>query len=467
MIQNTPDRAKFDAVLKSWAGGFRWVVRRYFALSTESGVYFRYGFLCFTNENVPNVLQNFSVETENVIVGQEFDPVRPEYDFPDLRSIVEGQPEFVCQSRKLKIAQNNTSLSQSFFPVQHPQFPAAPRAPGLRISVGGSQVLPRPRLEGLDLQVRSLEQPFIDMRELLATVSVPTDLLDPGALPFIDVVAFPPLNISRDSSVEQRTANITIKMSVGLDPSRCGVSLKSFDNNVLKPLTSIAGSEINWVNAEDDILGTTEHGLVDDNYVQVFLRYDGEYVDHLWLRPRNKTLNPFFDMHKTFDSDQRLRDIIFSGNQRDFEGGIALLLQLLGLSVLRYGDLSGLQDAPDLIGYSTGGHVYVMECTIGDPDHKGKLLKLYDRTKKIREYLSSSITPFTSVQAVLFSTLPRASTHEHWKTLTSYKIALVCKEEIENLWVRIETPPNAEEIYRAALNAIPPSQTDSSQSDLL
>ena len=58
-------------------------------------------------------------------------------------------------------------------------------------------------------------------------------------------------------------------------------------------------------------------------------------------------------------------------SKANFEHRITLRLILMNLTVLPYGAIPELQDAPDLLAYSGENDLYVVECTTGDIDQKG------------------------------------------------------------------------------------------------
>jgi hypothetical protein len=129
---------------------------------------------------------------------------------------------------------------------------------------------------------------------------------------------------------------------------------------------------------------------------------------------------------------------------------------LLGLQTLKYGQIPKLTEAPDILSLSSARHLYVIECTVGDIDRKGKLHRLYDRANQIKDYLSRTPQPPIAVQPLIFTSLTRQETASHWSTAATYRIGLVCRENILNLLNVLDSPPTAEQLYSAAVAAIPP-----------
>jgi hypothetical protein len=92
----------------------------------------------------------------------------------------------------------------------------------------------------------------------------------------------------------------------------------------------------------------------------------------------------------------------FFERPEQFEDRVLLLLTLIGLTALKYGKVQ--TDAPDILAVSTARHVYVVECTTGDINSRGKLQRLSDRTKQISERLNKTSNPPIGVVPVIFTT---------------------------------------------------------------
>ena len=83
-------------------------------------------------------------------------------------------------------------------------------------------------------------------------------------------------------------------------------------------------------------------------------------------------------------------------NQREFEWGVARLLNLLGVPTAWYGK-GAAEGKPDLGGYIEGGPVILAECTLEKPAEK--FSGLAQRTKQLQEQLGRE----TEVLSVVFT----------------------------------------------------------------
>jgi hypothetical protein len=107
----------------------------------------------------------------------------------------------------------------------------------------------------------------------------------------------------------------------------------------------------------------------------VLVSYEGEFCHKWWLRDQSKSFSQRYQFHRLLDIDNKLEKTFFD-SKTDFEDRVALLLSLMNLTILPYGGIPELQDAPDILACSSNNDLYIVECTTGDIDHKGKLQRL-------------------------------------------------------------------------------------------
>jgi hypothetical protein len=119
-----------------------------------------------------------------------------------------------------------------------------------------------------------------------------------------------------------------------------------------------------------------------------YVSYEGEFCHKWWLRDQNKSFSQRYQFHRLLDIDNRIEKTFFD-SKNDFEDRVALLLSLMNLTILPYGGIPELQDAPDILAYSSNNDLYVVECTTGDIDQKGKLQRLCDRARD--SYTSAAV----------------------------------------------------------------------------
>jgi hypothetical protein len=96
-----------------------------------------------------------------------------------------------------------------------------------------------------------------------------------------------------------------------------------------------------------------------------------------------------------------------------------------------------------------------VECTAGDINSRGKLQKLSDWTKQIRERLSNSTNPPVGVVPAVFTSLSREETAMHWDTAATFQIAIVARENIVSLLEVLDTPISPDHLYSGTISLIP------------
>jgi hypothetical protein len=128
------------------------------------------------------------------------------------------------------------------------------------------------------------------------------------------------------------------------------------------------------------------------------------------------------------------------------------------MRALKYGKIQ--TNGPDILAISASRHVFVVECTTGDINSRGKLQRLSDRTKQINERLTNSSNSPVGVIPVIFTSLSREETAMHWETAAMFRISIVARENIVRLLDLLDAPISADEIYSSTLSLIPSRKTE-------
>lgn len=179
-----------------------------------------------------------------------------------------------------------------------------------------------------------------------------------------------------------------------------------------------------------------------------------------WVTDPTQTLNRRTGIYTLFDGGKNILRGLLSPQRtqaRDLEDGFALLLSLHGFTVSKLGKV---QDAPDILAETTSGKLAIIECTTDLPDKNDKLTKLVQRTIKIRSYLSKSLQPYSEVLAILVTTLTEAEAEPHRELVAKSGVALVCREQIDDLLLRLELSANPDQLYEEAKRLVPRVEGD-------
>jgi hypothetical protein len=239
--------------------------------------------------------------------------------------------------------------------------------------------------------------------------------------------------------------------------------VKSFPTDAPNPLRfSIEGSELEWSRDRDVQRGTVERDLPHTPLALTILSLDGELLMRRWVQDPALSFNDRLQLHRQVDLSGTFIKTFFA-DKNEFEERVNLLLTLLGLTVLKYGEIKPLTDAPDILATSSARHLYIVECTTGDINKSGKLHRLHERTRAIAEATSQTPAPFIAIQPVVITSLTRTETVAHWTTAESFQIALVCREDLEALLQRLESPPSADDLLQLAASCIPSTRAEPTQ----
>ena len=192
--------------------------------------------------------------------------------------------------------------------------------------------------------------------------------------------------------------------------------------------------------------------------VLVFVSLEGGDLLGKWfVRDFGNSFNDRMLLHRAMDARDQFKSSFFERPEQ-FEDRVLLLLTLIGLTALKYGKVQ--TDAPNILAISTVSHVYVVECTTGDINSRGKLQRLSDRTKQIREKLSNTSNPPVGVVPVIFTSLSREDTAMHWETAATFNIALVTRENIVNLLENMDANISPDQLYNGTLALVPSKKGD-------
>jgi hypothetical protein len=348
--------------------------------------------------------------------------------------------------------------------------PGPMRQPALVIhkDLTGSQADVFPPSDQLDHELLTAEEPFDGLTDLLTELAVPevNQILSRCRA---EIVVFPPARLdfatiglppTTGTYLQQGKLGIVISAHPKIRRDKLRVGVKLFPSIPPLKRSSHVLHKDAWAPSGAYIEGRLQLAASEVPLAFAALSYHGEFLGKWWVRDVELSFNDRLQLHRSVDQANSLQSTFFD-ERTDFEDCVNLLLSLLGLQTLKYGQISRLTDAPDILALSAGRHLYVIECTVGDIDRKGKLHRLYDRANQIKTFLSRSPQPPVAVQPVIFTSLTRQETASHWPTAETYRIALVCRENIVNLLNLVDRPPTPEQLYAAAVASIPTSEAGS------
>lgn len=345
----------------------------------------------------------------------------------------------------------------SFFPLHHPSITVGPRLPSLIIRGSLKNDLIN-RKELLDWDLKSADQPFDGLDDLFTYLGFPT-FHQTGDSASLEIIGTSPALITNESRISAGAAQIKCKLSDTADVGKIKFGYKIFHANSVER-DSIEADAFEWSKEESGRIGIATIPTKDAALLQGFLSYKGIPLHQWWVDNPEKRFNQRHAIHEVFDKELRfVKEFLLTSEgrkNRSFEHGMALLLSMLGFSISHYGKLSNMEDGPDIIAITPSGNLGVIECTTGLLTAKDKLIKLAQRTTLLRENLRKSGYEHCLVQPVIVTALPRNEIEAGLEQAGENGMAVVCRENIEEMLNRVLFPPNPEALFQETQLLIPP-----------
>lgn len=447
----------FEALLALWPDAYQCAVISYVGIKTPQGSRLLFGRILLerTRVGVSDVV--FTFETEHVIAAR-FISVATPIDIKSFLAKAKNGEILTIDATNLAL-QADSHLSVQFSPIYHPFVSGGPRLPSLRINGVSKHNLIANFIDNrvLDWELKAAETPFDNLDELLSQCNLPTQM-QIGDSTTLEIVAQSPVMITDMSTIMGNDAVIECHLAAALETEKLRLGYKIFHKESVKR-ESVSGSALEWRKENDIKIGTYRVPIGDASVLQAFLSYAGVSHHQWWVTDPQKRLNPRHAVHQVFDDDlDLLRQMLLRPDTDKpyvFENAVSTLLSILGFSVSNYGRIPKLQKGPDIIAISPTGHVGVIECTVGLLDENDKLAKLVQRTKLVREKLNSAGYGLLQLQAVIVTPLSRAEVTANLETAGKHDIAVICKEDIEELLNQVALPPNADKSFEDAKKLIP------------
>jgi hypothetical protein len=442
---------EFSALARSWAQFYRTRETTYISVRLGEIWYLLYSRDLFHVDN-PVDAPPIYIETPSIRAGQ----FRTKIEESDASEIVE---RVLAERGKVTVAQWSVSLSsvgalQDRFDRLYPaRSPGQMRLPTYVLESGGVDL--RNSKDAFTLELLACNTPFESLEELCNELMIPIAPGEPTQPTHAEIILGNLFRFDNTSSLKDDHLNLTIVASRQVKQEHLRISAKVFYAPNLPPRRLVIPPDsFSWAERDGKTYNECAFEMSDGQLALVFVSYRGEFCHKWWLRDQSKSFSQSYQFHRLLDTDNRIERTFFD-SKNDFEHRVALLLSLMNLTILPYGGIPELQDAPDILAYSSNNDLYVVECTTGDIDHKGKLQRLCDRTRKIATRAQQSPIAIANLFSVVFTSLPRTDISPHLAKLEALKIAVFCKDDIELMIERVEAPPTPEEILTAVQALIP------------
>lgn len=452
---------EFIRLAREWSSGFRKVIRTYIAFKRQGEWFVEHATVVFVAdlfEGDVGLPYAASVETETLLAVREIIDFEGQF----LETFMDGKnfDPFNLSNETYQVTApplDSASPWYSFEPFTRAQFPGNWRWPALtariNTTIRGHML---PNRDRLDLELLSNSIPYSGILDLFEAFGVPQSIMQSHySSPQATWVISHPAVVTPRSLISNDNIHIEIKCPASLDHKYLSLGARIFTGQAPIERKNIPISNFEWIESGRWKTGVFEEPANGAAIADIHLSFRREFLGHHWISDPRRSLNSRFHLHRLFDAKGVIGPEFFSLKPDFFEDSISLLLSLYGLSSVTYGGIPMLKDAPDILAYSATGHLFVIECTTTDVGRSGKLLKLSQRTREIKETIGQTGTEIVHVLPVMCTTLYRDETKACWDEAADFGIALVCRENLQNLIKGVEAPSSPTALYDAAVKLIP------------
>lgn len=451
------DREEFRQAAAALAPVVRAQIQVALALRSEHGWCLCYGYAAFLS-HVPDRVNSFSVETNSVRAARRL------VIFKDEREVLAAIEAALAEPNTMEFESwqgtfaplGGIGTTYEYERLHLARFPGPRRLPALTATFQNH--LTFPSIKELDQELKAYSLPFDGVTDLLLEVGLPIPIDDLFNRHLRETVIIPPIDVLFDpagalnSTFSNRQLLLVLTSHPNIDIAKIKFGVKTFHRTNPPGRYALRSEEITVDQA--GYIRVNHETPPDIPLVQVFVSYADIFIGSWWIRDFGSSFNDRMVLHRAIDTNDQLRTGFFDQDRRnEFEDRMLMTLTLSGFTALKYGKIQ--TDASDIVAMSAGRHLFVVECTTGDINNKGKLQRLSDRTKQIAARLQGSPSQPIAIVPIIFTSTPRAETAAHWDIAASLGIAIAGRENIVGMLDILDAPPSPEQFFAAAISLIP------------
>ena len=285
---------EFSDILSNWINVYKWQNCSYVAIKSPTVPRLVFGRIILEPNPFKDSISEFYFETENIIAQHEIISVKPT-DIDKL--LLEAKRGLVTYSKHVFNLKNKSDEPPYFtcYPIYHPAISYGPRLPSLIVREKERHAILTMNLRLLDWELRSADQPFDSVEDLLVYMGLP-GLSQMGDSATLEIVARTPANISDKSIINNNNSTIILNVSQNLDVNKIKLGCKVFQKNALERF-SVNGEKISWTDNKDSLTGEYNHTVEDASLLQAFLSYGGLALHSWYVNDPQKQTNPRYSIH--------------------------------------------------------------------------------------------------------------------------------------------------------------------------
>ena len=455
---------RFTAIAEHWTNAARHVIISYLVVEVAGTTWLHWAIVRHIYETVrPSLLEQSVVSVDGITVGRiGIDLASTNFDLN--RILQSGQIELSGQIYSLPQI-DGPSLNATFFADSHPQFqPGQARSPTLILSGGRSPNIDGRMLADLEHRLRSLDMPYDGLADLLSEHLLPTAILQRPDTAIEILLERPAETIVADSTISDRALSAKIVASPRIDPSLLKIGVKVAPDGQKASRSSIGGATLNWTTQDDGLIAArVEQDVGDTPVCQVFLSYAGHHISRWWVGDPTRLPSQRATFLAQFDKDlARLREELLSRESRGhpFERVLAIVLEEVGFDCMYLGEVSHLQEAPDIYCETPSRRVAVIECAAAVTNSSEKLSKLQQRVLRIKESFASQRLGHVQIIGVLVTKHSDAEIEPFAEEASRFGLSIVGISALTRLADGLRFRVQPDEIYDRLLNTASQQSAD-------
>lgn len=310
----------------------------------------------------------------------------------------------------------------------------------------------------IDWSLKSARRPYDNLTELLTELGLAPDQ---GPRCTLEVVAYPPVEVSAHSVVHGEEATIGIWMSKRLSRSRASLHYRVLSRDTQTIRSTVSARRLEWQADGDAITGTTEIRVPRGAVVNCVASYDSVAHHSHWFADPTLIPNPRVQALTANDTALEALKATLTNDStprgpvaKQFETAVAAVVWAYGMAPLQTDYAEQTKDGPDLLAVTPSGRVAVIECTIGLLKAQNKLANLARRAVTIRDRMQAAASVPPTVLPVLVTRLRRAEVEAELDAATEAGILVLTRENLEAALNEMLLPTDGDAIFRRGLEAV-------------
>lgn len=381
-----------------------------------------------------------------------------------VKALVSGTAVSICSGLAVRLPTSNGSGMHVAPPALiHPEGLSAGRRLGVLTIQAGQWPITEGRPD-VDWSFKSASEPYDNLAELFAEFG----LADHGwQRCTLEVVAFPPVEVSTRSVVAREHASIGIQIPKGLPRNLASLQYRVLTRDRPTTRASLSARQLKWEADGDGVIGTADIGVPRGAVVNCVASYASVAHHSHWLADPTLIPNPRVQALTAIEGAlEALRATLTNDSTpkgaaaKQFETAVAAIAWAYGLAPAQTEYAEQTRDGPDVLAVAPSGGIAVIECTIGLLKAQNKLANLAMRAVAIRERMQAAASVPPTVLPVIVTRFRRADVEAELDAATDAGVLVIARENLEGAMNEMLLLQDGDAIFRRGLQALARAKAD-------